>query len=71
MKARVEADKGLIRLGCIPCEYAKAQSCRKGRGWDYGPEIELTKWPQSGSATQGILAHSGMLLKETRMSSVN
>lgn len=52
VKARVKVDRELTSLGCIPYEYAKAQSFRKGQGWDFEPKMELTKWSQYGSATE-------------------
>ena len=42
MKPRLKVDRELIQFWHILCEEAKAESCRKGRGYDWCLKMKLT-----------------------------
>jgi len=44
MKPRLKVDREMIQFWHILCEDAEAESCRKGRGYDWWPKMKLTTW---------------------------
>lgn len=42
MKPRLKVDREMIQFWHILCEEAEAESCRKGRGYDWWPKMKLT-----------------------------
>lgn len=56
MKARVNVDRKLRGLGCIPVSELQLNHMERG-GLDWGPKMGLTKWSQYGPATWHHMDH--------------